>query len=276
MSWARLPSAALGLHPRGGRQISLGLLNGSGDSRGGADRAVLEAGTHRYHRVVGAGADGEGDRVAGPRRVGRADVSDGASWAAATTRAPARGGPIRADWPSPLRWCAMAAVGQYLFYGTYSGWWGGHAMGPATSSTSFPSLPHWLPPESGLRASARMAPRRRYRVVVVGARGGSRRLLWNNDPADMDVDHGRLWSLPDLQVGRCSQAGLSPQNFALFHREAFRTARSNLGSSHFHNPRERNSLSSSCFRSRSGRADHGLNTPQVALPGGRSAGDSAR
>ena len=40
------------------------------------------------------------------------------------------------------------------------------------------------------------------------------------DPVDVDTNHERLWDWRDSQIVRCWQRGFSPQNFALFSREA--------------------------------------------------------
>src|SRR4029079_15630130 len=37
---------------------------------------------------------------------------------------------LRAPWTSPLRWCAAAALAQFMVYGVYSVWWAGHTYGP--------------------------------------------------------------------------------------------------------------------------------------------------
>jgi hypothetical protein len=39
-------------------------------------------------------------------------------------------GAVRERWRSPLAWCALALIVQYLFYGSYAIWWGGHTYGP--------------------------------------------------------------------------------------------------------------------------------------------------
>ena len=45
---------------------------------------------------------------------------------------------------------------------------------------------------------------------------------WNTDPASVDRAHERLWEVRDSQILRCWERGWSPQNFALFEREAWR------------------------------------------------------
>jgi hypothetical protein len=45
---------------------------------------------------------------------------------------------------------------------------------------------------------------------------------WNSSPIDVDRAHERLWEWSDNQILRAWQAGLSPQNFALFSRSADR------------------------------------------------------
>ena len=37
---------------------------------------------------------------------------------------------IRDRWRSPAFWCFAAAAVQFVVYGSYSVWWGGHTYGP--------------------------------------------------------------------------------------------------------------------------------------------------
>jgi hypothetical protein len=133
---------------------------------------------------------------------------------------------------SPLLWCLLAAFVQYLFYGAYSVWWGGHTYGPRYMLDVLPLL---VPLGAVALASIR------FRSVRGGV--GSVALAWsittaatgaffyphdrwNIDPYDVDRHHERLWQWSDMQFARCWQRGPSPQNFDLFRltRET-RTAR---------------------------------------------------
>jgi hypothetical protein len=49
--------------------------------------------------------------------------------------------------------------------------------------------------------------------------------MWNSDPADVDLNHERLWQWRDPQFVRCWFASPSPRNFTWFrnppiHKEA--------------------------------------------------------
>ena len=122
-----------------------------------------------------------------------------------------------------MPWCLAAAAAQFVLYGSYGVWWGGHTYGPRYMLDVLPLL---IP------------------VAVVGTQRLRGRLLpglamislawsigvaalgafvyphdrWNTDPASVDRNHERLWDWSDLQIARCWKAGLSPQNFALFER----------------------------------------------------------
>lgn len=128
----------------------------------------------------------------------------------------------RAPWQSPLRWCAAGALVQFLLYGSYSVWWAGHTYGPRYLLDVLPIL---FPLAAAAVARIHMG---RVRIalctaalawsIVVAATGAFvyPHDRWNNDPADVDRDHARLWQWSDPQFVRCWRSGPSPQNFALF------------------------------------------------------------
>ena len=131
-------------------------------------------------------------------------------------------------WDGPLRWCAMAIVAQYLLYGSYSVWWGGHTYGPRYLLDLLPvavplaaaamARPSW-PPVATAAAATALA----WSLVISGT--GAFYYpndQWNSNPTDIDRDHARLWDWSDNQIRRCWKAGPSPQNFALFDRNALR------------------------------------------------------
>ena len=128
----------------------------------------------------------------------------------------------RAPWVSPLRWCAMGAVAQFLLYGGYSVWWAGHTYGPRYMLDVLPVL---IP----LAAAALARIQRRPATLVAGGAALAWSITlaatgaffypndrWNNEPVDVDVDHARLWEWSDPQFVRCWRNGPSPQNFELF------------------------------------------------------------
>jgi hypothetical protein len=135
---------------------------------------------------------------------------------------------LAAGWRSPLIWFLIAAVVQYLVYGSYAVWWGGHTFGPRYLTDLLPLL---LPlAAAGLAASA-LRPIARVGLalalswsVVVAATGAFvyPNDVWNLDPRNVDHYHERLWSVRDNQILRCWQRGPSPQNFSLFSRAAIR------------------------------------------------------
>jgi hypothetical protein len=129
---------------------------------------------------------------------------------------------FRASWQSPLRWCALAAVAQFLLYGSYSVWWAGHTYGPRYMLDVLPLL---VPPAAAAIALVRL--RSVAGAVCTAALAWSMVIAetgafcyphdqWNSDPADIDRDHARLWSWSDPQFVRCWRSGPSPQNFQLF------------------------------------------------------------
>jgi hypothetical protein len=128
---------------------------------------------------------------------------------------------------SPLIVCTMAAWAQYTLYASYVVWWGGHTYGPRYMLDVLPLL---LP--LGIAAAGAMHGRIQpalaavafawsLAVAAIGAFNHPEG-RWNNDPYDVDRFHDRLWEWEDLQIARAWRAGLSPQNFALFSRDAFR------------------------------------------------------
>jgi hypothetical protein len=138
--------------------------------------------------------------------------------------------PRRAVWPLPGSWCLAAAVVQYVVYGSYTVWWGGHTFGPRYMLDVLPML---VP----AAAVAAEAVRRPATVALAGAA-----LIWsigiaalgafsypndgwNSSPLDVDRHHARLWEWSDSQIARAWHAGMSPQNFTLFTRDALRGPR---------------------------------------------------
>ena len=128
----------------------------------------------------------------------------------------------RSPWTSPLPWCAAAAAAQFLLYGSYAVWWGGHTYGPRYMLDVLPVL---VP----LAAAALSRPRiGRVQTVLCGAALAWSVGLsatgafcypseqWNTSPVDVDREHSRLWSWTDPQFIRCWQSGPSPQNLELF------------------------------------------------------------
>lgn len=138
----------------------------------------------------------------------------------------------RTRWTSPLRWCAAAAVAQFLLYGTYAVWWGGHTYGPRYLLDVLPVL---VPLAAAALSRPTFAPRasgggsgfgRVRAVLCVAALAWSIGLSatgafcypseqWNTTPIDVDREHSRLWSWTDAQFVRCWKSGLSPRNLDL-------------------------------------------------------------
>jgi hypothetical protein len=127
-------------------------------------------------------------------------------------------------------WCVLAAAAQFLVYGSYSVWWGGHTFGPRYMIDVLPLL---------VPLAALTLARQRSFVwndvaalalawsVLVAATGAFcyPNDAWNTSPTDVDRDHARLWSIADNQIRRCWKAGVSPQTFTLVDRQAFRRAK---------------------------------------------------
>jgi hypothetical protein len=137
------------------------------------------------------------------------------------------GAAIRGGWRRPPAWCLLAAAFQYVLYGTYAVWWGGHTYGPRYMLDLLPLLA-----PVAIAGAERLARPRAYAAagvalawsIGVAATGAFYypNDRWNTDPADVDRYHDRLWEWSDSQIVRCWTRGPSPQNFRLFTREAFR------------------------------------------------------
>lgn len=134
------------------------------------------------------------------------------------------------SWSAPLRWCLAAALVQYVFYGSYSVWWGGHTFGPRYMLDILPLL---APLGAGGVARMRGPAAKGLAVaamawsILVAATGafGYPHDRWNTDPVSVDRFHERLWDWSDPQIVRCWQRGASPQNFNLLSPAAFRVPR---------------------------------------------------
>jgi hypothetical protein len=130
---------------------------------------------------------------------------------------------------SILRWSAAAAAAQLVLYGSYSVWWGGHTYGPRYVLDLLPAL---LPAAAigASRIAASGLPVRTLAAaalawsIVTSATGAFcyPHDAWNTDPISVDQYHERLWEVRDSQIPRCWERGVSPQNFALFDRAAWR------------------------------------------------------
>lgn len=134
---------------------------------------------------------------------------------------------IERGWRSPVLWCVAAAFAQFLLYGSYSVWWGGHTYGPRYMLDVLPLLVPLA--AAGVahvngRASIAAAATLLAWSIAVAALGafGYPHERWNTEPADVDRSHARLWDWTDPQIARVWKAGASPQNFRLFTRDAFR------------------------------------------------------
>jgi hypothetical protein len=133
------------------------------------------------------------------------------------------------DDRSILRWTLAAAAVQLLVYACFSVWWGGFAYGPRYLLDLLPALI----PAAAMGATRLAAARPIWRLAAAAALVWSIAVAatgafcyphdrWNNDPESVDRFHQRLWDVRDSQIPRCWSRGLSPQNFALFSREAWR------------------------------------------------------
>ncbi|MEO6212247.1 MAG: hypothetical protein ABIP65_01350, partial [Vicinamibacterales bacterium] len=133
-------------------------------------------------------------------------------------------------WRARAGWCLAAAAVQFVLYGCYTVWWGGHTYGPRYMLDLLPLL---VP--AGALAAERV---RRPALTTVGLLAlawsvGASGLgafsypndRWNSEPADIDRDHPRLWDWSDNQIARAWNAGMSPQNFTLLTRDAIRVRR---------------------------------------------------
>jgi hypothetical protein len=130
---------------------------------------------------------------------------------------------------SILRWTLAAAGVQLLVYSSFSVWWGGFGFGPRYLLDLLPTLV----PAAAIGAARVAAGRPIWRLTAAAALAWSVAVAatgafcyphdrWNTDPASVDRFHERLWELRDSQIPRCWARGLSPQNFALFERNAWR------------------------------------------------------
>ena len=137
----------------------------------------------------------------------------------------------RSPWTAPLRWCAAAAVAQFLLYGGYVIWWAGHTYGPRYMLDVLPVLvPLAAAAMSGPALARRASVARRFgpvpAVLSAAALVWSIALSatgafcypseqWNTTPIDVDREHSRLWSWTDSQFLRCWKTGPSPRNLDL-------------------------------------------------------------
>lgn len=130
---------------------------------------------------------------------------------------------------SIVRWTAAAGAAQFVVYASFSVWWGGHTYGPRYLLDLLPVLV----PAAAIGMSRLAQASIPIRVlgaaalawsIVIAATGAFcyPHDQWNTDPVSANVQHARLWDVRDSQILRCWERGWSPQNFALFHREAWR------------------------------------------------------
>lgn len=127
----------------------------------------------------------------------------------------------RAPWMSPLRWCAIAALAQFIVYGGYAVWWAGHTYGPRYMLDLLPVL---VPLAASAMAVTRFRPLTLAACmtalawsVALAATGAFcyPHDEWNTSPVEVNHEHSRLWDWSDPQFIRCWRTGLSPQNFDL-------------------------------------------------------------
>ena len=132
-----------------------------------------------------------------------------------------------AAWRGAHLWLAAAAAAQYVLYGSYTVWWGGHTYGPRYMLDVLPLL---VPSAA---VGARCLVSRWTRASAAGALAWSVGVAalgafcyphdaWNTDPVSVDRHHARLWDWSDSQIRRCWTRGASPQNYSLFTRASFR------------------------------------------------------
>ena len=134
---------------------------------------------------------------------------------------------LREKWQSPHRWLIAAAAAEFLLYGLYTVWWGGHTYGPRYMLDVLPLL---VPAAAFGLATLRTRPRRALAVAALAWSVGVSVLgaftypneRWNSDPVDVDVAHDRLWNVSDSQILRAWRAAPSPQNYSLLTIEAVR------------------------------------------------------
>ena len=132
---------------------------------------------------------------------------------------------LRERWRSPLTHCAIAAVGQYVLYGCYAVWWGGHTYGPRYMLDVLPLVV----PLAAAGMDGRQLPRAASAagILVLAWSVGVSALgafifpneRWNLTPRDVDRNHERLWDWSDTQILRAWRTGPSPQNFSLFYAD---------------------------------------------------------
>ncbi len=138
------------------------------------------------------------------------------------------GAALGGTWRSPLRWCLVAVLVQFLVYSMYSVWWGGHTYGPRYAldvlPVLFPLAVAGLPRVAGSRVLSALALLALAWSVAVAAAGAfiypAER--WNSLPTEVDRDHQRLWEWTDSQIPRTFRTAPSSQNFDLFSRDAVR------------------------------------------------------
>jgi hypothetical protein len=125
-----------------------------------------------------------------------------------------------------LWWLTAGVFVQFIAYSAYAVWWGGHTYGPRY-------MLDVLVPLAAVAAKGA----ERLMSTTVGQLLGAGLLAWsiavagigafvypnerwNTSPADVDLNHQRLWDVHDLQIRRAYAARPSPQNFDLFTKAA--------------------------------------------------------
>ena len=131
---------------------------------------------------------------------------------------------LREGWQSAVRWCALAAAAQYVLYGSYAVWWGGHTFGPRYMLDVLPLLAPLAAAGIGGRPF-RLAVTTASALLLAwsAAVAGTGAFVfpnerWNLHPRDVDRHHERLWDWSDTQIVRAWRSDPSPQNFSLFVR----------------------------------------------------------
>jgi hypothetical protein len=135
---------------------------------------------------------------------------------------------LRACRDLRLGWLLAASAIEFVVYGSYSVWWGGFTFGPRYMLDLL--VP--LTPAAALGTEAALARSWSRSLagvalawsLVVSATGAFiyPNDQWNTSPTSVDTHHARLWDWQDPQIVRAWRRGLSPQNFDLFTRAAFR------------------------------------------------------
>lgn len=134
---------------------------------------------------------------------------------------------MRERWRTPHRWLLLAATAQFVLYGLYSVWWGGHTYGPRYMLDVLPLL---VPAATFGIEMLRTRPRVAVASMALAWSIGVSALgafnypegRWNNEPGDVDRYHERLWDWSDTQIARTWQGGPSQQNFTLLTRATVR------------------------------------------------------